>query len=83
MPWTAAQVLAALRAFHARTGRWPASSDCGLKRSGLPSATTIIRLWGSMDAARQAAGAPPDALPKRGSAWVRHWPDIQPRSEQE
>lgn len=42
--------------FFKRNGRAPSTSD--LKRGGLPSATVLYRLFGSIDKARKAAGVP-------------------------
>lgn len=76
-PWTHATVVAAIQAFHARTGRWPISNDFR-RRHGLPSVSLVYRLWGGLEPARQAAGMPAGALPTKGERFAQTWAGARP-----
>ena len=56
--WTPDAALSAIRAFYATTGWWPETRDFDAPDAALPSRTTVTRLFGTLAAARLAAGAP-------------------------
>lgn len=53
--WNEATVVDALRAFETAEGRKPVRRDFDDAASGLPSARTIARIFGTVDRAREAA----------------------------
>lgn len=55
--WTRTTIAQAIQAFHGREGRWPENADF-VKRMGLPRASTVRPLYGTLAAARRAAGMP-------------------------
>ncbi len=76
--WTRDDITSAIQAFYQRHRRWPVAPDCRAAE-GLPAPSTMVRVWGTMDAAREAAGMPPNALPRRGTAFAHAWAGTWPR----
>jgi len=56
--WTDEKIIEALRADADRRGRTPGRNDFDVHREGRPSAMTVIRRFGTWNAAVQAAGLP-------------------------
>lgn len=61
--WTKAEIVDALLDFLFAEGRWPTSTDCGVRRGttrkrhpGLPDHRTVVNHFGSFTAAKRAAG---------------------------
>jgi hypothetical protein len=79
-PWTREQVVAAIAAFHQRTGRWPVSAQFRAAH-GLPSPNATLVHFATLEASRQAAGMPPGALPKPGAAFEAAWANTWPQEE--
>lgn len=66
--WTAETVIAAVQAFHAKNGYQPVQREAH-SAYGLPSTSTIERLFGSWNAMIEAAGFTP--YPARSSAQAK------------
>jgi len=75
--WTPDAALSAIRAFYATTGWWPETRDFEAPDAALPSRTTVNRLFGTLAAARLAAGAPEGGHVGHGGA--RHGGDTRRR----
>jgi len=73
--WTPDAALSAIRAFYATTGWWPETRDFDAPDATLPSRTTVKRLFGTLAAARLAAGAPEGGHVGHGGA--RHGGDTR------
>ncbi len=74
--WTPEAIIKAFQDFYARTGRWPLTTDCGGVSGRMPNATVVWRFFGSIAAARKAAGMPDGAKIKKrgsGSKWDKAW----------
>ena len=67
--WTQARVIAAIKAFVARTGRVPSYTDFQHQVEGLPTRVTVCRLWGGWweDAVRAAGYTPVAHKPRFGN----------------
>lgn len=61
-------IIAKLRELAERIGRTPASNDLN-SWDDMPSHSTVVRFFGSMSAAQEAAGFVPN---KRGFPWMHH-----------
>ena len=75
--WTPEAARSAIRAFYATTGWWPETRDFEAPDAVLPSRTTVQRLFGTLAAARLAAGAPEGGHVGHGGA--RHGGDTRRR----
>jgi len=64
--WTPEEILSALRAYAATSGRPPSKKDLELPPTGFPSAPTVRRHFGSFAAGIRAAGLEP-----RGKRWSK------------
>jgi hypothetical protein len=63
-PWTPAGIVRALRAYEFFVGRAPTTTDWSFEEdAGWPSATTVVRLFGSFEAALAAARVSPAGSP--------------------
>jgi len=55
--WTMERIIDAFQAFHKRRGAWPTTPDFDRHDTMLPNQSTVYRVFGTLAAARRAAGA--------------------------
>lgn len=55
--WSAQEILLRFTVFHTKHGRWPVTADLTAGDDSLPSLATVQRTFGTLEAARRAAGS--------------------------